>query len=158
MIKKYLTTLFCVFAVQSAFALENPHTDSYGTWVGIRPDDNKVILNQHGFQDFHKTNLQEKCHGKLYYRQRIINYSGKKLLKNINESINMYSLDDETKSTVAYLKKLKTRINQNQKYNVLRVDSDCGDGYEEFVFLSSKEGILIQCDGDESYTFMLKSK
>lgn len=156
--KKLLLAISISLITQLTFAFDNPVTDSYGTWAGKGQFGEKynIVINRHGFEDYHKTNLEEKCHGKLYFRQKLITYSGKQLLKQINESTKMYQGEEDYKEAIAYWQKIKTRINQNQQYKVIRVDSDCADNYEEFAFLSPNEGIYIHSDPEDSYDYLRK--
>lgn len=154
MIKKFLTILLCAVATQSAFALDNPITDSYGTWVG---GEQRVIVSKHGLDKFYKENLTRKCFGKIFFKQKLHTYTGKELLDNINMSISY--LSDKKNYYDIYvgrLQLLKTYVDKNQKYQAIEVTSDCGDGAEEFVMLSPKDGIYIETGGDSAYYFIRK--
>lgn len=155
--KKLILACFIFLISQLTFAFNNYLIDSYGTWRGKGQfsENHKLIINKHGFEQYHQTNLKEKCHGKLYFRQKIVTYSGKKIIKDINQSIKSYI--DEYKTVIVYWQKLKTHIKQDQQYKVLHVESDCAEGYQEFVFLSPKEGIYIFTGPEDNYVYLRKN-
>ena len=157
--KKLILACFIFLISQLTFAFNNYLIDSYGTWRGKGQfgENHKLIINKHGFEQYHQTNLKEKCHGKLYFRQKIVTYSGKKITKDINQSIKSYTDLDDFKTVIVYWQKLKTRIKQDQQYKVLHVESDCADGGEKFVFLSPKEGIYIPYGPEDYYEYLRKN-
>lgn len=133
----------CFQNVSSAF--NNYLIDSYGTWSGKEQsgENYKLIINKHGFEQYDQTNLKEKCHEKLYARQKIVTYSGKKIIKDINKSIKSYTDIDDFKTVKDSWQKLKKSIKKDQQYKVLHAESDCAEGYQKVVFLSPKEGFYI---------------
>jgi hypothetical protein len=154
MIKKFLTILLCAVATQSAFALDNPITDSYGKWVG---SERLVVVTKNGLEEFYQENLTRKCFGKSFHKQKLFTITGKELLHEINLSID-YNTEDENVYTqyTGRLQLIKTFINKNQKYKAIKVWSDCGDGWEEFIMLSPETGIYVISGGDEGYDFIRK--
>lgn len=159
MIKKCLLTLFCVVTTQIAFAFNNSIDDSYGTWVG---GEEPVVISNHGFEEFYKENLTKKCFGKILYKQEMLTRTGKELLDDLDMAIS-YMLDDDKDKNhydiyIGRLQLIKTFINKDQSYKSIYVNSNCGDGSEEFVILSPNDGIFIQTGGDSAYYFVRKLK
>lgn len=143
--KKLILACFIFLISQLTFAFNNYLIDSYGTWSGKEKsgENYKLIINKHGFEQYDQTNLKEKCHEKLYVRQKIVTYSGKKIIKDINKSIKSYTDIDDFKTVKDYWQKLKKSIKKDQQYKVLHAESDCAEGYQKVVFLSPEEGIYI---------------